>query len=204
MKKVIAISLLAVGSAALLTGCAEVGDYAFSNTTRLQNVVLAASVTSVGERVFDGSAVKTIEFAETRTEALTLSNYAFAYMYDLESIVIPGYVTELPQSLLRGCTKLSSVTLEEGVTKLNNYVFRDCSALTSIVLPASLTSMTSSAFSYSGIEVYYYAGSAEQLQASSLTAAVKIAAYTFSKEAPINDGNFWHYEEGAVAVWPMV
>lgn len=187
-----------------LTGFAEVGDYAFSNTTRLQNVVLAASVTSVGERAFDGSAVKTIEFAETRTEALTLSNYAFAYMYDLESIVIPGYITELPQSLLRGCTKLSSVTLEEGVTKLNNYVFRDCSALTSIVLPASLTSMTSSAFSYSGIEVYYYAGSAEQLAASSLTAAVKNAAYTYSAEAPINDGNFWHYEEGAVAVWPMV
>ncbi len=187
-----------------LTGFAEVGDYAFRNTTRLQTVVLAASVTSVGQYAFRASAVKSIQFAETRTEALALANYAFAYMYDLESIVIPGYVTELPASLLRGCSSLTSVTLGEGVTKLNNYVFRDCTSLTSLVLPVSLTSATSNAFSYASIETYYYAGTAEQLAASSLTSAVKNNAYVYSEEAPINDGSFWHYAEEAPAVWPMV
>ena len=188
-----------------LTGFAEVGAYAFSETTRLQSVVLAASVTSIGERAFSSSAVKAIEFAETRTEALALADYAFAYMYDLESIVIPGYVTELPANLLRGCSSLASVTLEEGVAKINNYVFRDCTSLTSLVIPASLTEGTSSAFGYADIEAYYYAGTAEQLAASSLPTAVKNGAYTYSEEAPINDGSFWHYaEDGSVAVWPMV
>lgn len=187
-----------------LTGFSEVAGCAFSDTTRLQTVILAASVTSIGERAFQSSAVKSIQFAETRTEALELADFAFAYMYDLESIVIPGYVTELPASLLRGCSSLTSVTLEEGVEKLNNYVFRDCTSLTSLILPVSLTETISTAFSYSEIEVYYYAGTAEQLAASSIASTAKNSAYTYLEEAPINDGSFWHYVEGVPTIWPMV
>ena len=125
-------------------------------------------------------------------------------MTSLESVTVSSYVTALPQYLFRGCTALSSVTLEEGVQTINNYAFRDCDALASLVLPKSLTTVTSSAFGSSGISAYYYSGTAEELAATSFPAAVKNNAYCYCEEDPISDGNFWRYESGEIAIWPMV
>ena len=187
-----------------LAGVSAVGDYAFSRTKRLQTLRVAESVASIGRQPFEYSAVKEIVFAESRDEELELANYAFAYMTSLESVTVPSYVTALPQYLFRGCTALSSVTLEEGVQTINNYAFRDCDALASLVLPKSLTKVTSSAFGSSGISSYYYSGTAEELAATSFPTAVKNNAYCYCEEDPISDGNFWRYESGEIAIWPMV
>ena len=188
-----------------LSGFASVGEYAFAYTTNLHTVKVAASVTDIAGRAFAYSAVTSLEFAEERTEELSLATYAFAYMTSLRNVTLPSYITVLPQYLFRGCTALTSVTLPDTLTTINNYVFRDCSALTQIVLPSSLTSVTSTAMSGSGIEYFYLDGSEEDFEGVSLPSSVKNAAYYYSEEDPINDGNYWHYNAGnEIEIWEMI
>ena len=188
-----------------LDGFSVVGEYAFTQTTRLQKLFVGASVTEIGGRAFAYSAIRTIGFAEERAEALTLASYAFAYMTSLQSVAAPGHVTALPPYLFRCCTRLASVSLSEGVESIANYVFRDCSSLTSLVLPGSLTSFASSAFGYSSVGAYYLAGTEADAEGVSYPSAVANALYYYSEKDPISDGNYWHYDEsGNIAVWEMV
>lgn len=188
-----------------LSGFASVGEYAFAYTTNLHTVKVAASVTDIAGRAFAYSAVTSLEFAEERTEELSLATYAFAYMTSLRNVTLPSYITVLPQYLFRGCTALTSVTLPDTLTTINNYVFRDCSALTQIVLPSSLTNVTSTAMSGSGIEYFYLDGSEEDFEGVSLPSSVKNAAYYCSEEDPINDGNYWHYNaDNEIEIWEMI
>ena len=184
-------------------GCTGVdfGNQTFMDSTALTSVAVPAN-SELGSSMFSGcSTLQTVTLGEGITE---ISGNCFQDCVSLESIVIPASVTTMGTNSFNGCSSLTSVTLEEGVEKLNNYVFRDCTSLTSLILPVSLTETTSTAFSYSEIEVYYYAGTAEQLAASSIASTAKNSAYTYLEEAPINDGSFWHYVEGVPTIWPMV
>ncbi len=188
-----------------LEGFSFVGEYAFTETTRLRKVYVSESVTEIGQRAFAYSAVESIAFAPERTQTLTLASYAFAYMTSLQSVAIPSYLTELPQYLFRGCTRLADVSLAEGVESLGSYVFRDCSALTAVVLPKSLTDIAGTAFNSSGIRAYYFAGTEEEAEGISYPTAVRNALYCYSEEDPVNDGNYWHYDaENGISVWEMI
>ncbi len=189
-----------------LEGFRTIGDYAFAGTTNLTSVVIPASVTSIGARVFENSAIAQITFAETRTEELTISNYAFAYMYKLTSVTVPDYVTALVQAMFYGCTALTDVTLPATLVSIGNNAFNGCTALTAMILPASVETVASNSFSSCSQLTYIYVdGSEEELPASVLPSAVRSKAYYYSEEDPINDGNYWYYADGgAIAVWPMV
>ena len=188
-----------------LEGFSSVGEYAFTETTRLRKVCVSESVTEIGQRAFAYSAVESIAFAPERTQALALASYAFAYMTSLQSVAIPSCLTELPQYLFRGCTRLADVSLAEGVESLGSYVFRDCSALTAVVLPKSLTDIAGTAFNSSGIRAYYFAGTEEEAEGISYPTAVRNALYCYSEEDPVNDGNYWHYDaENGISVWEMI
>ena len=185
-----------------LDGIVNIGEYAFNNASRLTSVNIASSVESIAARAFQSSAIESISFAAERGTALTLATYAFAYMSSLESVTVPGYITELPQNLFRGCSALADVVLEEGVQIINNNVFYDCDALESIVLPASMTSTTASWSSYSGISSVYVSGAKEDFGGLKFSSALDV--YYLCEEEPITDGMFWHEVGGEPAVWPMV
>lgn len=186
-----------------LGGVATVSEYAFSSTTRITSAVIADSVESLGGRVFEGSAVSELQFAEARETALALANYAFSGMTALESVEIPSYITDIPENLFRGCSSLSSVTLSEGVSAINNNAFYGCDALTYIVLPSTTASTTSSWSSSSGLENVYVYGAEEDFDALRFNSVLNV--YYYSEEAPVNDGMFWHYgSDGLPEVWPMV
>lgn len=57
---------------------------------------------------------------------------------DIESIVIPGSIKEIPARCFEGCTNLRSVTLNEGTEVIGRFAFSGCSSLRTLDLPASM------------------------------------------------------------------
>jgi hypothetical protein len=63
-----------------------------------------------------------------------IGDSAFSDCTSLESVVIPGSVTEIRRCAFYGCTSLRSVTIPASVTEIGTGVFWYCSSLESIVV----------------------------------------------------------------------
>lgn len=123
--------------------------------------------------LFYGKAIKTITYADGRTQGLRIQTGAygqgvFVGLSALESVVLPDD-TVIGAYAFFHCAKLTSVTfgagtgtiganafagtgiknlvLTEGFTAIGDNAFLDCAALASVTFPASLTSIASTAFS---------------------------------------------------------
>ena len=57
-----------------------------------------------------------------------------------------GSNDELGNSVFKGCSVLTSVTIPSSVTSIDLYAFEGCSGLTSLIIPSSVTSIERSAF----------------------------------------------------------
>lgn len=57
-----------------------------------------------------------------------------------------GSNDELGNSVFKGCSVLTSVTIPSSVTSIGLYAFEGCSGLTSLIIPSSVTSIERSAF----------------------------------------------------------
>ena len=112
----------ALRKVSILSGCTQLGDYAFYNCQSLRTVVLPEGITTVGLRAFAGC---------TR----------------LTSLALPDSVTSVREYALAGCISLKSLSLGNSLQTLGVGAFSDCSALTEITLPQSLSALPSSAFS---------------------------------------------------------
>lgn len=106
-----------------------IGQYAFSNCSRLTNVAIPDSVT-------------------------TIADNAFGSCSSLTSITIPDSVTSIG-SAFSGCSSLTSIgpvgsgaslEIPNGVTRIGNYAFGNCSGVTSITIPDSVTYIGDFAF----------------------------------------------------------
>lgn len=65
---------------------------------------------------------------------------------NLESAVIPGSIEVLPNNLFQGCSRLSSVQIEDGVGEIQKS-FVGCKKLSAITIPASVLKIGDFAFS---------------------------------------------------------
>ncbi|MDE5810790.1 MAG: leucine-rich repeat domain-containing protein, partial [Muribaculaceae bacterium] len=162
-------------------------------TTSLSSVTIGNKVTSIGSKAFYNcdKLTEVILPASLRT----IGNEAFAYAYGLSSISIPASVTSIGESAFYACSDLIDVNIEDGedplqfgsdvfngasaiekihigrnlqgnnapfrntsslseltfgdnVTTIGDNAFYFCSGLASITLPASLHSIGSYAFAY--------------------------------------------------------
>lgn len=101
----------------------SLGYNAFSNCTKITEVILPASITTLNRSSFSGcTSLTTVTFP-------TNSELTFIY-----------------SDCFKGCTSLTDLTLPSTVKTIDQYAFRNCSALTSINIPASVTTITSGAF----------------------------------------------------------
>ena len=113
-----------------------------------------------------------------------IADNAFDTTNRLVSIVIPDSVTRIGARAFAGCKTLTSVVIGDSVTAIGERAFGDCTSLTSV----------------------YYKGTASDwnnvtisLNNPYFTSATR---YYYSEEAPIEAGDWWHYnEQGEVVVW---
>ena len=152
----------ALRSITLQVGLKTIGDYAFTNCSKLVSVTLPEGLEELGFFVFSKcTAMTSFSFGDNCT--LEELNYGtFAECTSLKSIVLPksitsilsGSVSSVPsiysssaKTAVQGspflkCTALESVTFEEGtaITALPNYLFRG-TGLKSFQIPGTVKTL---------------------------------------------------------------
>jgi hypothetical protein len=101
------------------------------------------------------------------------------------SVTIPDSVEFIGYSAFRYCFNLESVVIGDSVTSIDQYAFDSCSRLGEIYYNGSAAEWNS---------IYIYPYSNESLE--------RATRYYYSETQPTEEGNFWHWVDGEVVIWP--
>lgn len=99
----------------------SIEDFAFK-TTRVLNITIPSSVTSIGI-------------------------YTFSGCNELISVSIPNTITTISEGMFSSCSSLTNVNIGTGVTTIGEYAFSSCSSLKNINLQSSVLTIGTRAFS---------------------------------------------------------
>ena len=122
----------------------SIGGLAFSGCGSLSSIVIPASVTSIGDRAFFRCG--SLSDIVIPASVTSIGRTAFSGCGSLSSIVIPASVTSIGDGAFSGCGSLSSIVIPASVTSIGNRTFSGCGSLSSIVIPPSITSIGEGAF----------------------------------------------------------
>ena len=92
----------------------SIGDYAFSNCTKLAAIAIPESVTSIGYRAF---------YRCSKLATATITEYS--------------QLTSIGYAAFESCSKLTDITIPWGVTSIGEYAFFSCKKLSSITCYAA-------------------------------------------------------------------
>ena len=127
------------GCYSIKEGIMIICDRAFDWCCSLSNIVIPASVTSIGDWAFyDCKSLKSLVIPDGIT---SIGDLAFSGCSSLSSIVVPASVTSIKKGAFSGCSSLSSIVIPASVTSIGDRAFYDCCSLSYIVIPASVTSI---------------------------------------------------------------
>ncbi len=90
-----------------------IGNYAFSNSQKIINIEIPASIENIGTRAFENCS-------------------------SLIEINIPEGITKIGSYLFEGCSSLKTVNIPDSVTSIDNYAFRNCTNLSNLEIPNSV------------------------------------------------------------------
>ena len=89
------------------SGIERIGNFAFSQLTKCENIYISDSVTSIADGAFCGCT-------------------------GLTGITIPDSVTSIGEWAFYGCTGLTDITIPDSVTSIGECAFNECTGLTDI------------------------------------------------------------------------
>lgn len=212
------------------SGVTEIPNSAFYGCKALVTVDLPENLTAIGASAFD-SCIALTEIRIPNT-VLTIGANAFSYCDHLTTLTIGDHVSEIGKSAFSGCKELKSVVIPDSVTVIGDSAFSSCTELTEIRLSKNLTSLGKSCFAGCkdlesmvvpktlttiGTNVFdnckalvniYYFGTASEMEGSAVSEAlpdgVKIFYYAEIKPEEADGSDYWHYENGDIAVWVLV
>ena len=120
-----------------------INAYAFFGSASIESVSMA-SVTEIGESAFENC--EKLDNVILPDVLSVLSNRAFAGCTSLSAIAIPELITTVPDYAFSGCTSLASVTFHDSFEKIFPNAFEDCVSITEITFPETLTTISDRAF----------------------------------------------------------
>ena len=130
----------------IITGGDRVPDNAFRNLDSIENLILAPTITEIGECAFDNlQSLKSISFGEN-SQLTTIKYSAFYDCSSLKSIEIPPCVEIIDRYAFSNCTSLESITIPDSVTTIGKSAFSNCESITSIIIPNSITKIDDTTF----------------------------------------------------------
>ena len=122
----------------------SIGDRAFFRCGSLSDIVIPASVTSIGRTAFSGCG--SLSSIVIPSSVSSIGDGAFSGCGSLSSIVIPASVTSIGNRTFSGCGSLSSIVIPPSITSIGEGAFSGCGFLSSIVIPDSVTNIGNGAF----------------------------------------------------------
>ena len=160
-----------------------VGDYAFSDCSKLTSVTFYYGATTVGNSAFRNcSSLTTLTLPTSLT---TLGDYAFYGCASLTSATIPSMVTSLGQSVFANCTSLTRVTIPDGVTAIGVSAFSGCTKLKNVNIADSVTAIGASAFSgCASLTNVKFPGRLASIGNYAFSGCSNLATATFAGDAP--------------------
>lgn len=87
---------------------------------------------------------------EIREGTKHMAQYAFSYSLNLNSVTLPGTITEIPTAAFSNCFNLSSINMPESIKRIGDMAFSACLKLMTINLPAGVTRIGEMAFDNTG------------------------------------------------------
>ncbi|MCQ2331115.1 MAG: leucine-rich repeat domain-containing protein [Paludibacteraceae bacterium] len=102
-----------------------IGQSAFQDCTGLTSITIPTLIKEIKDHAFKNCTnLKDLQFAD-RTDAIRIGAYAFENM-SLEEVIIPDWMTEIPEGLFYNNPKLEIVYLPERVNKIGYRPFGLC------------------------------------------------------------------------------
>ena len=122
----------------------SIGGLAFSGCGSLSSIVIPASVTSIGDGAFAGcGSLSSIVIPASVT---SIGNRTFSGCGSLSSIVIPPSITSIGEGAFGGCGFLSSIVIPDSVTNIGNGAFNNCASLQYLSIPKSVICLNGNPF----------------------------------------------------------
>ena len=123
-----------------------IGESAFYNCPKLEQVNMGNGVKSIGRYAFRETALKEITLS---SHLETIGNGAFAYNTSLKAVHFNDQLKSIGIGAFAGDVELEDINLESlvNLTTIPEYAFNDCNALVLLELPASIKYIGERAFS---------------------------------------------------------
>ncbi len=198
----------------------------FSYCTALTNIVFGDNITSIGVCAFENcSALENISIPDKVTDirsgaflncwSLTNVNLdnsvvgiedgVFEGCVSLKTITLPNNIWCIPAHTFNGCAELGTIIIPDGCEKIFSNAFGKCVMLNFIIIPKSITSIEDNSFyDCLGLSTVYYKGTKGEWNlidiGSDNECLSNAKVYYYSEEKPIEEGNYWHYDESGNAV----
>lgn len=118
-----------------------IGKEAFYNCTNFTNHTLFGNVKTIGNYAFYGCGFTEFDLSDVES----LGSDVFVGCKNLQKVILPNNLIELPDGIFRACTSLTNVSLPSTLEIIGDGAFLN-SGLTDIEIPSSVTTFKSSAF----------------------------------------------------------
>ena len=133
----------------------EVNEYILGVTSETEGLEIGLDGTVndfEASEDFKGTVVVPQYHAETQPgsdnvalKTRAISSTAFKNNTDIKTVILPIYVTEIPEGAFEGCTNLETV-IAYGVTKIGKDAFKDCTSLKKFYVDNCITELGTNAF----------------------------------------------------------
>lgn len=111
---------------------------------RIYNVIIANSVTSIGDYAF--AECQNITNIIIPNSVIEIGRFAFSNCRNLSKVIIPDSVNSIGSDAFNGCSELTNITLPNSITSIELGTFIDCHKLSEIIIPNSVTDIGLDAF----------------------------------------------------------
>ena len=110
--------------------------------TKLRSVEFSSSLKSIGYSAFWYSAIESVRIPG----GVSLGEWAFAYCYNLQQVVIEDGIKEIPTAAFMNCNTLISISIPSSVEVIGENAFAVCTRLYKIKLPEGVKTIKKGAF----------------------------------------------------------
>ncbi len=179
----------------------SISNLVFYRCFALKELNLPEGLKTIGEEAFYSSGLVSAVLPNSLT---SLGKRAFASCRELRSVTLSTGLDTIAQGTFSYCEKLESVTIPENIEKIDSSAFSSCESLTSIIIPSGVLSISSYAFSYCTLLTIFCEISEKPAAWHLLWNSSKRPVYWYQEEAPTTAGNYWHYVDMEIEIWPMM